>query len=417
MDQQVHGHVDAAMQKTAHADRIPAMLNIVLFSHPVFTNSQSMPRFARMLEQAYLVRGHKVQVWSPQAKFYKWVPWRRLAKWAGYVDQYMLFPLWVRKQLKALSPDTLFVFCDQALGPWVPLVKDRPHVVHVHDLLALRSALGDVPENPSSWTGRCYQRYIRNGFRQARHFISVSSKSRSDLRRFGQVLPVTSEVVYNGLNYPYAPMPAGEAREALKQAGLTLPAAGMLLHVSGNQWYKNVPGIIRLYACYARTCDDPLPLWLVGPYPDEKMQAALDEVPGQGKVMFFHGLDTIALQAVYSLSRAFLFPSLAEGFGWPIIEALACGCPVITTGEPPMNEVGGAFARYLPRLRAEDDAQAWAKHGAGVLNELLSLDEAERAILVARGLAWAKRFDADAAIEGYLRVYRQVIERESIRHA
>jgi len=388
-------------------------MNIVLFSHPAFMRSQSMPRFASMLEQAYLARGHQVQVWSPQARVYTLIPCCRLSKWAGYVDQYMLFPLWVHKQLKQQPADTLFVFCDQALGPWVPLVKGRPHVVHTHDLLALRSALGDAPENPTSWSGRLYQRYIRHGFRQARHFISISSKSRDDLHHFGQVSPVTSEVVYNGLNYPYAPLPAGEARQVLKQAGLPVPAEGLLLHVSGNQWYKNVPGIIRLYAHYARKQHGPLPLWLVGPYPDEKLQAALDEVPAQGEVLFFHGLDNRVLQAAYSLSRAFIFPSLAEGFGWPIIEALACGCPVITTGEPPMNEVGGPVARYLPRLRAEDDVQAWAKNGAAVLDELLSLDAADRADILAQGVAWARSFDTDAAIEGYLRVYRQVVEWES----
>ncbi len=417
MDQQIHGRIDAAPLETVHVEHAPATMNIVLFAHPAFMQSRSMPRFVRMLEQAYVARGHQVQVWSPQAKFHKLLPCRRFAKWAGYVDQYMVFPLWVRQQLKQQPADTLYVFSDQALGPWVPLVNDRPHVVHTHDLLALRSSLGDVPENPTSWTGRLYQRYIRHGFRQASNFISVSKKSRDDLHHFGQVSPVTSEVVYNGLNYPYAPMPAVEARKALKQAGLPIPADGMLLHVSGNQWYKNVPGIIRLYAHYARTRDDPLPLWLVGPYPDETLQAALDEVPEQGRVLFFHGLDNSVLQAAYSLSRAFLFPSFAEGFGWPIIEALACGCPVVTTGEPPMNEVGGSVARYLPRLRAEDDMQAWAKNGSAVLVELLSLDEADRADIVAQGVAWARSFDADAAIKGYLRVYRQVIEREGTHHA
>ena len=390
-------------------------MNIVLFAHPAFMDSQSMPRFARMLEQAYLARGHRVQVWSPQAKVYNWVPSGRLPKWAGYVDQYVMFPLWVRKQIRQQPADTLYVFCDQALGPWAPLVRDKPHVVHTHDLLALRSALGIEPENPTSWTGRMYQRYIRHGFRQARHFISISSKTRDDLHHFGQVEPVTSEVVYNGLNYPYAPLPADKAREALQQAGLPAPASGMLLHVSGNQWYKNVPGVIRMYAHYARTRRDPLPLWLVGPRVDEKLRMVLNEVPEQGEVRFFHGLDNSVLQAAYSLSRAFLFPSLAEGFGWPIVEAQACGCPVITTGEPPMNEVGGEAAIYLPRLTIDDDVQAWAKNAAAVLLELLSLDEAARAAIVAQGIATAKRFDADAAIEGYLRIYRQVIDWESKR--
>jgi hypothetical protein len=66
-----------------------------------------MPRFARMLEQAYLARGHQVQIWSPQPKVYKWVKSGRLSKWAGYIDQYILFPMWVNKQLSQQSVETL----------------------------------------------------------------------------------------------------------------------------------------------------------------------------------------------------------------------------------------------------------------------------------------------------------------------
>jgi len=154
-------------------------------------------------------------------------PRGRLSKWAGYVDQYLLFPMWVRKALVGVPQDTLFVFCDQALGPWVPLVKNRPHVVHVHDMLALRSALGDVPENPTSATGRIYQRYIRRGFRRARHFISISGKTRDDLHRFGGISPVTSEIVYNGLNYPFAPLAFEDSERTLRNVGLTAPPAGL----------------------------------------------------------------------------------------------------------------------------------------------------------------------------------------------
>jgi len=115
-------------------------MNIVLFSHPSFLPSQSMPRYAGMLANAYRERGHQVQVWSPQPRLYQLLAGTRWAKWAGYIDQYLIFPMQVRWRLLSQPQGQLYVFCDQALGPWVPLVKHLPHVVHAHDLLALRSA-------------------------------------------------------------------------------------------------------------------------------------------------------------------------------------------------------------------------------------------------------------------------------------
>jgi glycosyltransferase involved in cell wall biosynthesis len=183
----------------------------------------------------------------------------------------------------------------------------------------------------------------------------------------------------------------------------------MLMHVSGNQWYKNVPGVIRIYAHYARSQAAPLPLWLVGDIRGAAIDAALAEVPAHGEVQFFQGLATPVLQACYSLARALLFPSLAEGFGWPLIEAQACGCPVITTDEAPMTEAAGPAARYLPRLRADADPHAWAAHGAAVLADLLALPAAQAYSLCQQCQTWPARFSADAAIDGYLRVYQQVL--------
>jgi glycosyltransferase involved in cell wall biosynthesis len=385
-------------------------MKLVMFCHPTFLASRSMPLFSHMLKSSFEAEGCTVEMWSPQAKVFNWVPPSRLSKWAGYVDQYILFPIWVRKTLKLISLDTLFVFCDQALGPWVPLVRDRPHVVHVHDLLALRSALGEVPENPTSITGRIYQRYIRRGFQQARNFISVSRRTRDDLHRYGKVTAQISEVVYNGLNFPYSPMGEHEAQHVLRAAGLPVSPTGMLLHVGRGQWYKNQSGLIALYAQYAVQESNPLPLWCISPEPGSEVKLALTKIPKNGRVLFFEDLDNRTLQAAYSYARAFLLPSLAEGFGWPLVEAQACGCPVITTDEPPMNEVAGDTARFIPRLQADDDVNAWASHGASVLREVLSRGAAEKAVLAERARAWTKRFDADKAIDGYLGIYRKILD-------
>jgi glycosyltransferase involved in cell wall biosynthesis len=384
-------------------------MNIVLFTHPQFLRSQSMPRFAHMLKDGYEARGHTVQMWAPTAFVYHCVPEGRLTKWAGYIDQYLLFPLWVMWKSSLQPKDTLYVFTDQALGPWVPRVKHKPHVVHVHDLLALRSALGLVPENRTGWSGRLYQRYIRHGFRQAKHFISISYKTREDLHRYGQPAPITSKVVYNGLNYPYAPLPDQDARLILAKAGLPIAERGMLLHVSGGQWYKNVTGVIHLYAHYARKHAAPLPLWLIGGLDRDNLQEALSEVPPQGQVLFFQGLDNRVLQACYSQARVLVFPSLAEGFGWPLIEAQACGCPVLTTDEAPMNEVSGPAAHYLPRLKASNDPQAWAAKAADVLQDLLDLRPLETRKLRQQCAAWPARFDAEAALDRYLQLYQHAL--------
>ncbi len=362
-----------------------------------------------MLQDSYKKLGHTVQVWKPQPIVFKLFSKTKLAKWAGYVDQYVLFPIWIRVSLRSVPADTLFVFSDQALGPWVPMVHRRPHLVHAHDLLALRSAMGLIPENPTSLSGQLYQRYIRSGFRKARHFISVSNKTKLDLAEYGGVHPVTSEVVYNGLNYPFKPVPFNEAQQLLAEAGFYVPNTGVLLHISGNQWYKNVIGVIRIYAEYAKTQENPLPLWLIGVGKTEAIQAAVALLPPSGKVNFFYKLSGEQIEASYSVARAFIFPSHAEGFGWPIVEAQACGCAVITTDEAPMNEIGGPEALYLPRLTATTDIAEWSVQGATQITQLLKMNpELEAACKLARQ-EWASKFNADAAIASYIEIYKRVL--------
>jgi glycosyltransferase involved in cell wall biosynthesis len=390
-------------------------MNLVLFSHPDFLRSTSQPRFAAMLRDAFVRRGHRVELRRPVARVRRLAPPGSLAKWAGYVDQYLLFPPELRRAVAQDPKDTLYVFCDQALGPWIPAVAERPHVVHCHDLLALLSALGQVPENPTGPTGRLYQRYIRAGFRRARHFISISEKSRADLHRFGGVQPETSEVVYNGLNHPYRRQTLSQARATLRAEGLELPAQGILLHVGGGQWYKNTAGLLHLYACFARQREaaaKTVPaLWLVSPPAGASILPLLAALPEIAQVRFLQGLGTPVLEALYSTALAMLFPSLAEGFGWPIAEALACGCPVITTGEAPMTEVGGPVAHYLPRLRGAEHLDVWASHGADALATLLARPAEVRETAAQAGIAWARRFDAERAIDAYLRIYQDVLER------
>src|ERR1700722_12451238 len=141
---------------------------------------------------------------------------------------------------------------------WVPHLSARPHVIHCHDFNALKSALGEFPENPTRWTGRQYQQLIRKGFACGHVFISVSERSRKDLHRFLPQAPKISEVVYNGLNHNFRPMKPGERNSWLKQCGVEVSDNGFVVHIGGNQWYKNRNGVLKIYRAYASLHPQPL---------------------------------------------------------------------------------------------------------------------------------------------------------------
>lgn len=383
-------------------------MHITLFTHPAFLSSQSMPRFASMILHGMQARGHSVDVWAPQPFFYQLPVGHRLKKWLGYLDQFAVFPQQVRMRLKKLPGDTLFVFSDQALGPWVPLVAKHPHVIHVHDFMALRSALGEFVQNPTGWSGRQYQALIRRGFGWGRCFVSASEKTRKDLHRLLPNQPEVTRMVYHGLNFPFRPMSQVEYSAVLSPAGLPPKSDGFLLHVGGNQWYKNREGVLEIYLAYVQHTENPLPLCMVGAPPTELMKALAKHVVGKGDVQFLTGLSDEQVCAAYSAARLMLFPSLAEGFGWPIAEAMACGCLVLTTGEAPMTEVGGGAAFYIPPKPVRDP-ETWALQAGARVSQILALVPDEVSSRKQLGYIQVAKFDAEQTLDAYELIYQQAL--------
>ena len=384
-------------------------MKIVLLVHPSFLDSRSMTRFAGMIEEGMTARGHDVEVWSASAVVHRLPANPGLRKWLGYVDQYLIFSARLLPRVARQSDDTLFVVTDQALGPWVPLIAKRPHVVHVHDFMALRSALGEFAQNPTAWTGRFYQRIIRWGFRRGHNFVSVSESTRSDLHRFLRRSARLSVVVHNGLNYPYRSLRRTECTAILGDAGCCLPESGFLLHVGGNDWYKNRGGVLAIYKAYVEHAQSPLPLWMVGAPPTAMMEALAEQIRPKGQITFLVGITGEQLCAAYSSARLLVFPSFAEGFGWPIAEAMACGCLVLATEKAPMTEVGGDAAFYLPPP-PDHQSSGWAELAARNIDEILTLPVEERQIRRERGFIQASKFSPERALSAYERIYADVLE-------
>jgi glycosyltransferase involved in cell wall biosynthesis len=382
-------------------------MRLILLAHPASLGSVSMPRFADMISRGMANRGHEVKLWTSGQTFGGLaVPSAFLRKWLGYVDQFLIYPRELAWRIRREPADTVFVVTDQALGMWVPGLVHRPHVIHCHDFLALRSARGEFPENPTGWTGRQYQRLIRNGFARGKAFISVSQNTRADLHRFLGRVPELSEVVYNGLNHPFRPMDLDERISRLRSVGIPIPERGMIVHVGGNQWYKNRMGVLAIYRAYVARQSAPPPLWMIGTAPTEEMRAAAQSIPPPGAVQFLTQMTNEQVNAAYAHARALLFPSLGEGFGWPLVEAMAADCPVITTDLPPMTEVAGGAARLIPRMPfAETGRVQWAETAATALDEVVRLDGSARNDWLREGRLRSARFDAGQALVAYEGIY------------
>jgi len=369
-----------------------------------------MPRYAQMLSRGMEQRGHQTEAWAPSARFHKLTAHPFLRKWCGYVDQYIIFPLEVRLRLRRLPRDTFFVFTDQALGPWVSLTAHRPHVVHCHDFLAQRSALGEIPENPTSKTGQWYQSYIRWGYSKGENFISVSQNTRNDLHELLGRTPATSEVVYNGLNQTFVPLDPAQVRAELSRHFRLDLEAGYILHVGGNQWYKNRPGVLEIYDEWRSTTHVRLPLIMIGAPPTEEMTTLRAKSAYGEDVHFLEGVGDAEVRRAYAGASLFLFPSLAEGFGWPIAEAMASGCPVITTALPPMSEVAGDAGRLISRrpVGNGEPVKAWRKEGAAAIDCLLNLTENGQRDLLERQALNARRFDPLATLDRMEEIYKSL---------
>jgi glycosyltransferase involved in cell wall biosynthesis len=370
-----------------------------------------MPKFAAMLTDGMRARGHTVEILSAKPYFFRLPLMRKLRKWMGYIDQYLIFPIVVRIHVMRYSRDTLFVFSDQALGPWVPLVAKSPHVIHCHDFLAQQSALGDIPENKSGWTGRQYQAFIRRGFRTGKNFISVSQNTRKELHKFLNTPPLRSDIVYNGLNQSFNPGDAAAARIWLtKKSGIEL-TGGYLLHIGGNQWYKNRRGVLEIYDALRSTYGTNLPVLFVGKNPTKELLEMYNSSGFKDDIHWLSNMDDEAVKMAYLGATVFLFPSLAEGFGWPIAEAMASGCPVITTDETPMTEVAGDAAFLLPkRPFDESKVKDWAAKGAAITHKVIQLPAEERCKVVLDGIKNAKRFDTKSSLDQIEEIYCSILQ-------
>lgn len=358
---------------------------------------QSMQRFNTMMLQGLSAARIDAELIRPKPVLGNFRhAGRFISKWLAYIDKYVLFPFQLREKLSA-RPAIVHI-CDHSNAVYVKRCAGAPVLVTCHDLLAVRGGLGEQTDTPASSSGRILQRWILSGLRRANALACISQATAQDAERLvdrATGRPQIS-VVHLGLNYPYRklePETAGARLAKIPGVDVDLP---FILHVGSNLRRKNREGVLRIFA----RCKEKWHGQLVfgGDLLTPELWALAAELGVSSRVVQIDTPANDVLETLYNCALALLYPSRFEGFGWPVIEAQACGCPVVCSNAGPLPEAAGDGGL----LRDVDDE-------AGFAADVLRLtNRTEREKWSERSLRNAEKFSTDKMIAQYIDIYRQL---------
>jgi len=367
---------------------------VLLIGNYAPDRQQSMERFAVMMLEGLAAAGVPAELLQPEPFFGRFrYAGGFVAKWLAYLDKFILFPLQLRRRLKA-APAVVHI-CDHSNAMYARQIRDVPVVVTCHDLLAVRGALGEQTDCPASFMGKLLQHWIVSGLEKTAVVSCVSQATLEDARRLvvRRDGKPRLEMIPMGLNYPYRVLLPGEARARLAEYGALASGAPFVLHVGSNLLRKNRAGVLRIFARCQKQWSGLLVL--AGEPLSDTLRSLGRELGVLDRLIEVPNATAEVLEALYNRATALLFPSRFEGFGWPIIEAQACGCPVLCGDGAPLPEVAGDAGLIHP----VEDEEAFAA-------EIIRLaDPEERARWGAKSLRNAQRYSTERMIAAYISAY------------
>lgn len=277
----------------------------------------------------------------------------------------------------------------------MPIKAGRPTVVTIHDL---NSFAEPDPLDPLRVV--YLKSAIRAAARLATRLIVPSKATRDEFVRLLPADPTRIDVAYHGVDHQIFHRP-DEAERRRVSDRLGLHGRPYIAFLGALEPRKNVPNLIRGWARAVGDHPDPAALVLAGSGGwDDEIDAAMAEVPERLRVIRPGFLRHSSLPGFFGGARLVALPSRGEGFGLPVLEAMACGAPVLTTRLGSLPEVGGDAVAYV-----EPEADAIA----GAVGELLD-DEARCARLAEAAFARSREFTWAASAEAHLASYRRAVE-------
>ena len=261
-------------------------------------------------------------------------------------------------------------------------------VVTIHDLIFIR-----FPELYKSTDRKIYLRKIKHACQASDKIIAISKQSKNDLVDFFNIKPEKIEVIYQSINPIYFEKGTSEELKSVKEK-YTLPAEFMLT-VGTIEARKNLKSILRAM----ELLDEPIPLVVVGKKTKymETFQPLIHKF--ENKIIFLHQVNDEDLSRIYQMAKLMLYPSVFEGFGLPVVEAQASGCPVLTSNVSSMPEAGGDGAHYI-------HPQNYIQMKEGIAR--LLQDENYRNELIIKGTANALRFTPETYAKQLMTIYNKL---------
>ncbi|MCW2778671.1 MAG: glycosyl transferase, group 1 [Frankiales bacterium] len=276
----------------------------------------------------------------------------------------------------------------------MPLRSGRPVVVTLHDATFFTD-----PDMHSSVKGTFFRSATRTALRRAARCVVPSVATRDEVVRVLDADPSTLDVAYHGVDQATFRVPS-EPEKARVQSRLGLAGQSYVAFLGMLEPRKNVPALIRgwVKACEGRELTPALVL-AGGSGWDDTIDGVVAEVPSHLRLLRPGYLRFSDLPGYLGGATVVAYPSHGEGFGLPVLEAMACAAPVLTTRKLSLPEVGGDAVAYT-----ETDADAIA----AALTALLD-DPAERARLAAAGHERSLQFTWAASAEAHLASYAAAV--------
>ncbi len=278
----------------------------------------------------------------------------------------------------------------------MPVWCSKPTVLTVHDLFALR-----LPQLCTRANASHFRRFLPKSVRRARAVVTPTHAVKREL--VDALKDLRSDhvrVLPWGVGERFAPVTDSARREAVALK-YGLPPR-YVLHVGRQEPKKNLVQLVQAYFAATAVARLPHRLVLAGPdgWGGKRLDRMIRELGIGERVVRPGFVDDEDLPAVYSLADALVFPSVAEGFGFPVLEAMACGTPVIASDIPPLREVAGDAARLV----RPGDLPAWRT----ALEETLADADALRRLAEA-GRRHARQYTWAAHGTALAELYRTVL--------